>query len=322
MNPHRVALLAVAFVSWLACASSALGAVIQPGVQVGTVTQLGEISGLVASRSLAETLWVHNDSGDSARFFAMSSAGKLLGTMTLTGATATDWEDVAIAPKPGGGNYLYFGDIGDNRANRTAGISIYRVTEPTSAASTAIAAANYTKVTLKYPDLLPRNAESLFVDPQSGDLFIFTKAAVTSVFKAPASVFDTPGTIASLTTVGTLGAPLILATAADISPDGRHILIRDLSTTAYLYERSVGQSVDDALGGTPLAITLKAERQGESIGWAADGRGFYTTSELAGTGSAPVWYYAFAVPEPPAISLAAAAILSLVSLVAFRRRQK
>ena len=313
--------MAAALLIALSVGEPTFGVTIQPGVQVGTVTQLAEISGLVASPSLANTLWVHNDSGDSARFFAMSTAGKLLGTVTLTGATATDWEDIAIAPKPGGGNYLYLGDIGDNSATRTAGISIYRVTEPTSAANAAIAAANYTKVTLKYPDLVPRNAESLLVDPLSGDLFIVTKGPAARVYSAPATVFDTPGAIASLTSLGGLKVLLSNATAADISPDGLHILIRSASTTAYLFERSIGQTVAQALQGTPIPFTLKAETQGESIGWAADGKGFYTTSELAGTASAPVWYYAFAVPEPAALGMAATAFGALLALAARGRRR-
>ena len=319
MNSPRVAAMTAALLTLLGVGNLAFGVTIQPGVQVGTVTQLAEISGLVSSRSLADTLWVHNDSGDSARFFAMCTAGKSLGTVTLTGATATDWEDIAIAPKPGGGNYLYLGDIGDNSANRTAGISIYRVTEPTSAANAAIAAANYTKVTLKYPDLVPRNAESLLVDPLSGDLFIVTKGPAARVYSAPATVFDTPGAIASLTSLGGLKVLLSNATAADISPDGLHILIRSASTTAYLFERSIGQTVAQALQGTPIPFTLKAETQGESIGWAADGKGFYTTSELAGTGSAPVWYYAFAVPEPTTLAMSVCGAAALIGVVLRRR---
>jgi hypothetical protein len=320
MNWNRVAAIAAALLTLLGVGNPAFGVTIQPGVQVGTVTQIAEISGLVSSRALTDTLWVHNDSGDSARFFAMSTAGKLLGTVTLTGASATDWEDIAIAPKPGGGNYLYLGDIGDNSANRTAGISIYRVTEPTSAANAAVAAANYTKVTLKYPDLVPRNAESLLVDPLSGDLFIVTKGPAARVYSAPATIFDTPGTIASLTSLGGLKVTLNNATAADISPNGLHILIRNASTTAYLFERSVGQTVAQALQSTPIPFTLKAETQGESIGWAADGRGFYTTSELAGTASVPVWYYAFTVPEPATLSMASSACVALAALAAISRR--
>jgi hypothetical protein len=158
------------------------------------------------------------------------------------------------------------------------------------------------------------------IDPLSGELFIVTKGPAARVYSAPATIFDTPGTIATLTSLGGLKVTLNNATAADISPDGLHILIRNASTTAYLFERSAGQTVSQALQSTPIPFTLKAETQGEAIGWAADGRGFYTTSELAGTASAPIWYYAFAVPEPATLSIATTAIVTLVSLATLRRR--
>lgn len=295
----------------LVATSPAWGITIQPGVQVGTLTQLAEVSGLVASRSVPGTLWVHNDSGDSARFFAISTAGNVQGTITLTGATATDWEDMAIGPKPGGGNYLYLGDIGDNSANRFLGINIYRVTEPLTTANAAIAAANYTKVTLRYQGLIPKNAESLMVDPVTGDVYIVTKSSTGQVYSAPSTIFDTPGTTATLSLRGNLGVLLPNATAADISPDGKHILIRNVSTTAYLFERGTGQSVWDALQGTGIPVTLKAEAQGEAIGWAANGNGFYTTSEWNGAGARPIWFYAFSVPEPSTYCLVCCGLLVL-----------
>ena len=79
--------------------------------------------------------------------------------------------------------------------------------------------------------------------------------------------------------LGNLNAPLFQPSAADISPDGTMILVRDRSATAYLWTRQPGQSVWDALQGTALAVSLAVEAQGEAIGWAADGSGFYTTSE-------------------------------------------
>src|SRR6185295_19059380 len=86
-----------------------------PGVQVGATSSatLSEASGIVGSRSLAGVLWTHNDSGDSARFFALGTDGTLLGQFSLTGGFNVDWEDIALGPKPGGGNYLYLADIGD-----------------------------------------------------------------------------------------------------------------------------------------------------------------------------------------------------------------
>ena len=289
----------------------ARAATVAAGVQVGTISSatLNEVSGIVGSRSLANTLWVHNDSGDSARFFAISKQGALLGEFNLTSATATDWEDIAIGPKTGGGNYLYLADIGDN-AEARSDVSIYRVTEPQSTTSAAIAAANYKRLRLQYPDGA-RNAESFFVDPLNGDLYIVTKALSARVYRASANSFDSVAQPVTLTAIGNLTQAIPFATAADISPDGRFILIRNPLTTAYLYERQANQSVWDALQNTPLAVTLPQESQGEAIGWAADGKGFYTTSEFNGAGPRPIYFYAVTVPEPTGIALTTTALLVL-----------
>src|SRR4051812_14329684 len=67
-----------------------------------------ELSGLSASRLTADVYWVHNDSGDSARIFAVRNDGADLGAYSLSGATAIDWEDIAVGPGPTAGvNYIY-----------------------------------------------------------------------------------------------------------------------------------------------------------------------------------------------------------------------
>ena len=62
-----------------------------PGTQVGTVAHgsLDEISGLVVSRQNAGVLWVHNDSGDSARVFAMNDWRSFLLNKTFAGADSS-----------------------------------------------------------------------------------------------------------------------------------------------------------------------------------------------------------------------------------------
>ena len=112
---------------------------------------------------------------------------------------------------------------------------------------------------------------------------------------------------------------MLLATAADISPDGAHILVRNYSTTAYLFERGAGQTVWDALQGAGTPITLVAESQGEAIGWAADGSGFYTTSEWNDHGPRPIYFYAFSVPEPNMSALGASGLLLLAIWQVTRR---
>ena len=59
-------------------------------------TSLNEVSGVVESRQNSDVLWVHNDSGDEPRLYAISTAGALKSTWLLTGAPRGDWEDLAI----------------------------------------------------------------------------------------------------------------------------------------------------------------------------------------------------------------------------------
>src|SRR5262245_32990760 len=144
-------------------------------VQIGTISAsvLPEVSGIVDGRAAPNTFWVHNDHGDTARFFAINHQGALLGTYPLANASAVDWEDIAIGANPSGGNYLYLGDIGDNDANRLS-ITVYRTAEPLSTASATIPETSYSAAHLQYPNG-PRNAESLFVDPITSDLYIISK---------------------------------------------------------------------------------------------------------------------------------------------------
>jgi hypothetical protein len=310
VSRFRTAFLAFSIFFGADYARPALAVTISAAQLVGTISAsaLNETSGIVGSRSLPGTLWVHNDSGHSATFSAISSTGALQGQFSLSGATNTDWEDIAIGPKSGGGNYLYLGDIGDNDANRSQ-ISVFRTVEPSVSTGGSISAANYKQALLQYPGGA-RNSESLLVDPLSGDLFIITKSPSGQIYRAPSSVFDTAG-ITQLTSLGNLGSSLNQPSAADISPDGLHILVRDRSTTAYLFERAANQTVGQALLGAGIPFALAAETQGEAIGWAADGKGFYTTSEWGSQGPRPLYYYAFSVPEPATWKLALGGALAI-----------
>jgi hypothetical protein len=173
---------------------------------------------------------------------------------------------------------------------------------------------------LQYP-AGPRDVESLFVDPLSGDVFLITKrTAIPEIYSFPSSAFDNPSLTVTLTAQGNLGGLLRSPTAADISPDGRFILVRSSNRfyTGYLFQRGVGQSVADALHGDGVPFTLGLESQGEAIGWAADGSSFYTTSESDGLPTAPIHSYAFTAPEPTTWLLAA---LGLIAFAVQRPRQ-
>jgi hypothetical protein len=259
--------------------------------------ELNETSGLVVSAKNPGTLWLNNDSGDSARIFAVSAQGALQGIYPLDGATAIDWEDIAIGPGPKAKTpYIYVGDIGDNAAARP-NIVVYRVAEPKVAGDGATSAqTGVDALTFTYPDG-PHDAEALMVDPRSGDLYIIIKqyaGGPAGVYRAPADL--AAGSTTVLTKVGEIAyppGPLVFAvTASDISRDGRAIGVRTYSGVR-LWKLGPDQTVIDALAAKPCDGPLPVELQGETIGLEPDGTGYLTVSEGAG-----VPLHQFTAPDP------------------------
>ena len=265
------------------------------GVETGKIAFAGvnEASGIVESRKNTGVFWVNNDSGDGPKLYALTKTGTHLGVFTFAGAQAADWEDIATGPGPTAGEkYLYAGDIGDNAVAR-ANIKIYRVAEPS--VSAAGPAQNVTlngveTFTFTYPDGA-HNAETLLVDPKTGDLFIVVKAGTgtSPVFRASAPLAS--GVLSQVASLTFGVAPLAggaTTTGGDISPSGDAILIRTYGT-AFLWRRGAGMSVAKALEGVACPVPHKAEQQGEAIGFAADASGYYTTSEGL---NQPLYYFA------------------------------
>lgn len=243
-------------------------------VNVGTVqsTAMVEVSGCAASRINADVLWMHNDSGDTARIFAVNTRGALVGLYKLSGASAADYEDIAVGPGPvSGKNYIYVGDIGDNGASRT-NKQVYRAAEPSPLSTSG--SLSVEKFTLVYPDG-PRDAETLMVDPVDGDMYVVSKRdASNRVYR-----FKGPFTNGA-TYTGEIVAHINISwlTGGEISPDGARILIRNGSNN-YLWLRNPGESVGAALSRSPISIPAASERQGEAICWDRTGTNYYTTSE-------------------------------------------
>jgi hypothetical protein len=239
-----------------------------------------EVSGLAVSAQNPGTLWAHNDSGDSARLFAISDSGAPRVTYALAGATAVDWEDLELGRGPVAGTpYLYAGDIGDNAATRTE-IVVYRVPEPVVSGSGTQTLTGVDKLTLRYPDG-PKDAEALLVDPRSGEIVIIQKAlggGPVGVYRAPANL--AAGSTTVLTRIGTLNLPNGLAnavTAADITPDGDSIVVRTYGSVRLYSRRNetimVGLTLPACVGPLP------AEKQGEAVAFRPDGRAYITVSE-------------------------------------------
>ena len=270
--------------AWLCSPAQALP-VFSNAVSLGTVdiNALDEPSGLAASRHNEGVLWTHNDSGDTARVFALDTHGRLLGTYKLPGVSQYDYEDIAIGPGPVTNViYVHVGDIGDNFSVR-ANLKIYQFPEPAVYLRQVSSPPTFTikglrTLTLTYPDGA-RNAESLLVDPWSGDVFIATKEPnISRIYMATKAQMDAGAPI-TLSFVREIDFDL--ATSGDLSPTGREIVLRQRNY-ARLWTRAPGQSVGAALGGVPIPIPVvgrPAEINGESIAFDALGRGYFTLSD-------------------------------------------
>jgi hypothetical protein len=241
-------------------------------------SQINEASGIASSKKNINVLWTHNDSGDSARIFAMNNNGKHLGVYTIENANNRDWEDIAIGPGPvENENYIYIAEIGDNLAEYDLKY-IYRIVEPVvdeNQEPVNISIENADVIKYGYPDNL-RDAETIMLDPLTKDIFIVSKRENNvGVYLAayPQSLNDT----LTLEHVATL--PLMQTVAGDISFDGKEILLKNYDNV-YYWRRDLQQSVAEALTNNQYYILpYTREPQGEAICWSYNSNGYYTVSE-------------------------------------------
>ena len=261
-------------------------------VQSSSIT---EASGIAVSRQHENVLWIHNDSGDSNRIFAMTTTGAPLGTFILSGATAIDWEDIAIGPAPPLQNQIYVGDIGDN-LNFRNNIVVYRVAEPATVQSATLT--NVATIRLAYPDG-PRDAETLMVDT-NGDIYIVSKrlTALGRVYRAPYPQSTSQVTVMQFVAELPWGAINGNggATGGDISADGSAVIVRRVSSftpAATLWRRGPGTKLWEVFAQSGCDLQTPSQPQGESIAFAAD-LSLFTVSEGA---KQPI-YYMQRVPTP------------------------
>lgn len=224
---------------------------------------LDELSGLVASRTRDGILYTHEDSGAGPEVWALRSNGTVVGGWTVPGAEAVDWEDIATGPAPSGdGAVLYLGDIGDNGGVRPY-VDVYRVPEPEPGAATTAPAE---RLRLRYPDGA-RDAETLLVDPRRGTIVIVSKElGGAHAYWAPASAFPGEATLTRGPAVD-----IALATAGDVSADGRYVAVRGY-TSMSVWRRRQGDTLTEALRREPCSPpTSLFEGQAEALALNRDG---------------------------------------------------
>lgn len=268
--------------------------------------QIHESSGIALSTRDDAVLWTHNDSGDSARIFALDLQGRHLAEVAIEDATFRDVEDITSFKKDGK-SWLLIGDIGDNLSRHNS-CTLYLIEEPTvgtvgAPASTTVSVSRTFEY--RYEDG-PQDCETLAVDPETNTIYLVEKNTF-SVKDAVATIYELPWPHASnedvLTAkaIGTMSFPVDMSpggaeseqfilfpfttTAGAISRDGSRFIVLTY-TVAYEYVRDEGESWADAFRQAPRKLPMPGRRQGESICYAADGQSLYLTSEKLPT---PLW---------------------------------
>ncbi|MFQ5641123.1 MAG: hypothetical protein ACE5IR_24360 [bacterium] len=250
---------------------------------------LQELSGLAASRKNPGVLWTHNDSGGKNRIYAIDSNGRHLGTFVIAGVRARDWEDIAVGPGPvKGQQYLYIGDIGDNRSRYDLKY-IYRIPEPEinlDEAPIELILRDAETITCQYPDGR-RDAETIMVDPLTKDIYIISKReSNVRVYRAPFP--QSTSQVVTLEYTATLNLHNVVG--GDISSTGDEIIIKTYGEI-YYWSKSSNEDCSEVFGKKPVSVPYIPEPQGEAVCWQVDGLGYYTISEKVGGIQSHLYFY-------------------------------
>jgi hypothetical protein len=242
---------------------------------------MDELSGLARGRRDPSILFANEDSGSGPVLTALRTGGTVLGHLTVTGAAAVDWEDIAAGPGPDGAPALFVGDIGDNDAVRDS-VQVYRVPEPALGAG-AGATAPAARLDLRYPDGA-HDAEALLLDPLRHELVLVIKRLGGGrAYTAPAAVAEGPGGAAVTTLRRGPAVDLGWVTAGDVSGDGRIVALRTYTRLA-IWQRHGQEPLTRTLARRPTCTApadLDAEGQGEALALDRSGATAITAPEGA-----------------------------------------
>ncbi len=259
-----------------------------------------ELSGLIHSKRWDDIYWGHNDSGDSARLFALTKKGKVVMPSSQAGnywvneqkhkgrkeypgvairnAKNVDWEDITTD-----GMNLYISDMGNNN-NARKDLGVYVIPEPNPRIVMESAPAKF--IPIRYPDQTSFPATPKQFDCESifwlrGKLWFLTKHRLgsgqmpdpstklyvldtmkTDSMKTDSMKTDSMNTLRKVDALGNLGG---WVTAAAISPDSRTLAILTHFPQPSVWLISLPSSGENLLSGSKRQILLKKVGQCEAL---------------------------------------------------------
>ncbi len=266
--------------------------------KIATVTHpaLSEMSGLSAS-SYPGIFWVHNDSGDAARIFAIRADAQVIvpGIIrhlfpeastddwpgyTIDNAWQYDWEAMAMSD-----GVLYLADVGNND-NARRDLGVYVVNEPNPEYVTKTRALKF--VPVRYPDQGDFPAAQWHFDCEAvfaatGKLYFLTKHRQpgqamswepgTKLYRLDRMRTDRENVLKLIDQHDRLTLP----TGADVSADGSQLAVLTY-THLWVFDRP--RRGDRWLQGEARVLELDREqvKQNEAIAW-EDERTLLMTNE-------------------------------------------
>ena len=268
-----------------------------------------EVSGIACSRVTPGYIWMQSDETAKYIIATTEKGDERACKVNFTKTIRWDWEDMSGGVYDGK-NYLFIGAFGDNDETDGEYSIVYfeePAIDPENAPEVTVTPSNIKYV---YPDGKKHNNEALMYDNREQMIYIITKVYydVCQVFRIPFRL-DYGTETQTLEYVCDLGVKsdlgdgnkpykgFHLVTAADISPDGKYILIKNHNNIVATYcwvlywVRQDGESVADAIKRQPQPIRAynTYEWQGEAICWLDDDT-FYTTSD-ADDGNPPIYKF-------------------------------
>lgn len=294
---------------------AALFAALQPSTAPAALTvtpaarvlhgPVAEMSGIVRSHRYPNVFWVHNDSGDTARIFAIRGDGGVVmpgylgrtfslgeapapGTtlypgIQIDGAANFDWEDITLD-----GDTLYISDLGNN-GNARRDLAVYVLPEPNPEA------VDRSHVLKRLPVVYPD--QRAFPDPASwhfdceavfvyrGRLHVLTKHRApgqinvpetgTNLYRLDTQHTDQVNVLRKLDSAGDLGG---WVTGADVSPDGGTLAVLCHAPVASVWLFDLRGAGDRLLSGPTRRLVLEGAQQCEGICF-ADNETLLVTNE-------------------------------------------